>query len=133
MEDFQEVKSRRDPDTSNNNNNYKRGQKHRGGFKEGHRGGQHYQKKQQPHHDDVEMKETPVVTSPVNTPSPSTQQPVKVQEEEKKGGDHQNRNKQPHNNRGPKKVKSHNPSTEEGFTGEPETWFDDIQFKKQIT
>lgn len=43
MEDFQEVKSRREPGASNNNN--KRGQKHRGGFKEGHRGGQHYQKK----------------------------------------------------------------------------------------
>lgn len=132
MEDFQEVKSRRDPNTQNNKN-HKRGQKHRGGFKEGHRGGQHYQKKQQQHHDDVEMKETPVVTSPVITSAPTAQQPVKVQEEEKKGGDHQNRNKHSHNKGGPKKFKSHTPSTEEGFTGEPEAWFDDIQFKKQIT
>lgn len=133
MEDFQEVKSRRDPNTNNNNSNNsnnsnKRGQKHRGGFKEGHRGGQHYQKKQQ--HDDVEMKETPVVTSPVVTSPPATQKPVKVQEEEKKGGDHQNRSKQSHNKGGHKAVKSHTPSTEEGFTGEPETWFDDNQFKK---
>ena len=134
MEDFQEVKSRREPNASNSNNSNntnnsnKRGQKHRGGFKEGHRGGQHYQKKQQ--HDDVEMKETPVVTSPVVTSPPATQKPVKVQEEEKKGGDHQNRNKQSHNKGGHKGGKSHTPSTEEGFTGEPETWFDDIQFKK---
>ena len=95
MEDFQEVKSRREPNTQTNN---KRGQKHRGGFKEGHRGGQHYQKKQAHTQDDVEMKETiPVTattTAPVNaTAIPVTQQPVKVQEEEKKGGDQNNRNK----------------------------------------
>ena len=78
------------------------------------------------------MKEAPVGTSPAVTSPPSTQ-PAKVQEEEKKGGDHQNRNKQQHNKGGAKHGKSHIPSTEEGFTGEPETWFDDIQFKKQIT
>jgi hypothetical protein len=57
-----------------------------------------------------------------------------VQEEEKKGGDNHNRNNRSHNKGGPKKGgKSHTPSTEEGFTGDSETWFDDIQFKKQIT
>lgn len=55
--------------------------------------------------------------------------PVK-HEEEKKGGNNDNRSRA----KGPKKqVKSHLPSTEAGFTGEPETWFDDIQFKKQLT
>ena len=78
------------------------------------------------------MKETSVVTSPVTVSQSTIQQQAKVVEEEKKGGDHQNRNKQ-HSKGGAKKVKSHTPSTEEGFTGEPETWFDDIQFKKQIT
>lgn len=29
-------------------------------------------------------------------------------------------------------MKSHTPSKEEGFTGESETWFDDIEFKKQL-
>ncbi len=42
MEDFQEAKSGRDSNPGSN----KRGQKQRGGSKEGNRGGQHYQKKQ---------------------------------------------------------------------------------------
>lgn len=32
----------------------------------------------------------------------------------------------------PRKVKSHIPSQEPGFTGEPTEWFDDIAFKKQL-
>jgi hypothetical protein len=62
MEDFQEVKSRGDPNPTNN----KRGQKSRGGSKEGR--GQHYQKKQQ---DEPDVKESP-------TSQPATQQQVKV-------------------------------------------------------
>ena len=48
-----------------------------------------------------------------------------AQEEEKKSG-HKSANS--HGS----KVKSHNPSKEEGFTGPKETWFDDIAFKKQL-
>jgi hypothetical protein len=51
-------------------------------------------------------------------------QQVEGKEEEKKGGagrQHQ-----------PRKNKSHVPSEEPGFTGEPTEWFDDITFKKQL-
>jgi hypothetical protein len=123
MEDFQEAKSGRDT-------NKRGGSKQRGAPKEGNRGGLHYQKKQQ--HDDSQMKESPVGASPAVTSPPLTQL-AKVQEEEKKGGDNKNRNKQSHNKGGAKHGKSHIASIEKGFTGDPETWFDDNQFKKQIT
>ena len=46
--------------------------------------------------------------------------------EERKGG----AGKQQHHMK--KGVRSHIPSEEPGFTGEPTEWFDDIQFKKQL-
>jgi hypothetical protein len=63
-----------------------------------------------------------------------------VKEEEKKGGVPVQDNHRPQTaaaattRGGHKKIKpSHVPSTEAGFTGDSETWFDDIQFKKQLT
>jgi hypothetical protein len=52
------------------------------------------------------------------------QQHAEGKEEEKKGG--AGRQQQP------RKPKSHVPSQEPGFTGEPTEWFDDIAFKKQL-
>ena len=38
-----------------------------------------------------------------------------------------------HENKKKKQKERCRPTTEEGFTGDPESWFDDNEFKKQLT
>ena len=112
MESFTETKPRRDQNPKPKN-------KKRGG-----QGGQHYEKKrpQEENGEDVPMAE-PNEKKPKYQPR---QEHPETHEEEKKAP-------QQSQQRQTRQFKSHRSTNEPGFTGPSETWFDDIEFKKQLT